>query len=171
MKSISFGDPLQAMWDRDRKISKENFCRKRKATGCIYLPGSDFCEAEGHFSMRSCLQDAVINSAPRIGKFIDKKELYRQCPPRRVKDSNISEIENTSCVRNVMEVTTVSGIERVPWGAASILRRVNDGVFICTCNIQSVEYECWKKHAFVYVSHFKPLHQSKCCGVERQSSI
>ena len=63
--------------------------------------------------MRSCLQDAVINSAPRIGNFIDKKELYRQCPPRRVKDSNISEIENTSCVRNVMEVTVVSGIERV----------------------------------------------------------
>ena len=89
--------------------------------------------------MRSCLQDAVINSAPRIGKFIDKQELYRQCPPRRVKDSNISEIENTSCVRNVMEVTVVSGIERLPWVPASILRRVKDGVFICTCNVKSDE--------------------------------
>ena len=64
--------------------------------------------------MRSYLQDAVINSAPRIGTFIKKQELYIHCPPRRVKDSNISEIENTSCVRNVMEVTTVSVIERVP---------------------------------------------------------
>ena len=89
--------------------------------------------------MRSCLQDSVINSAPRIGKYIDQQELYRQCPPRKMKDSNISEIENTSCVRNVTEVTPVSGIEREPWGAACILRRVNDVVFICTCNVQSDE--------------------------------
>ena len=86
--------------------------------------------------MRSCLQDSVINSAPRIGKYIDQQELYRQCPPRRVKYSNISEIENTSCVRNVMEVTPVSRIEIEPWGAACIMRRVNDGVFICSCNVQ-----------------------------------
>ena len=60
--------------------------------------------------MKSCSQDAVINSAPRIGKYIDKQELYRQFPPRKVKDTNISEIENTSCVRNVMKVTPVYGI-------------------------------------------------------------
>ena len=78
--------------------------------------------------MRSCLQDAVINSAPRIGKYINKLELYIQCPPRRVKDSHISEIENSSCVRNFMNVIPVSGIYQVAWGAASILRTVNDGV-------------------------------------------
>ena len=27
------------------------------------------------------------------------------------------------------------------------------------------KYKCWTKHAFVYDSHFKPLHQNKCCGV------
>ena len=86
--------------------------KKRKITRCIYLPGSGFREAEGNLSMRSCLQDAVINSAPRIGKFINKQELYRQCPPRRVKDSHISEIENTSCVRNFMNVTPVLGIKK-----------------------------------------------------------
>ena len=109
------------MFERNRKMTKDNFGRKRKATGCIYLPGSDFCEAEGHLSIRSCLQYDVINSAPRIGKYIDQQELYRQCPTRKVKDSNISEIENTSCVRNVMKVTPVSGIEREPWGASCIL--------------------------------------------------
>ena len=66
------------MFDRDRKMANDNFGRKRKAAGCIYLPGSDFREAEDHLSMRSCLQDAVINSAPRIGKYINKQELYRQ---------------------------------------------------------------------------------------------
>ena len=40
-----------------------------------------------------------------------------------------------------------------------------DGVFICTCNVKSDEYNFWTKHAFVYDSHFKTLHQSKCCGV------
>ena len=133
MRKYSCCDTLQAMFDRDRKVAKDNFGRKRKATGCIYLPESEFREAEGNLSMRSCLQDAIISCAPRIVKFINKQEIYRQCPPRRLKDSHISEIENTSCVRNVMDVTVVSGIERVPWGPASILRRVNGGVFIFTC--------------------------------------
>ena len=60
--------------------------------------------------MRSCLQDAVINSAPRIGKFINIQELYRQCPPRKVRNSNISEIEDSAFVRNVMNITPLLGI-------------------------------------------------------------
>ena len=92
MIKYSCFDPLQAMFDRDRRVAKENSGRKIKGTGCIHLPGSGFHEAGGHFSMSSCLQVAVINSAPRIGKYIDKQELYRQCPPRKVKDINISEI-------------------------------------------------------------------------------
>ena len=82
-----------------------------------------------------------------------------------MKDSHISEIKNSSCVKNVMNMTPVLGIERVAWDAASILRTVNDGVFICTCNVKSDEYNFWTKHAFVYDSHCKPLHQTKCCGV------
>ena len=53
---------------------------------------------------------------------------------------------------NVIEVTPVSGIEIEPWGAACIMRRVNDGVFIYTCNVQSDEYNCWTKmHLFMTV--------------------
>ena len=66
------GDPIQKMWDRYRKISGDNLGRKIKSTGFIYLPGSKFLEAEGNLSMRSCLQDAVIYSAPRIVKYIKK---------------------------------------------------------------------------------------------------
>ena len=57
--------------------------------------------------MRSCLQDAVINYAPSIERYINKLELYRQCPPRRVKGTKMSETENASCARNVMRVTPV----------------------------------------------------------------
>ena len=91
--------------------------------------------------MKSCLQYYDINSATRIGKYISKLELYRKCPPRRVKDKKMSEIENISCVRIIMKVTPVSGIERETWGAASILRIVNYGVYICTC---SVRYDYYK---------------------------
>ena len=63
-----------------------------------------------------------------------------------------------------MKVTPVSRIKREPWVTASILRRVNNGVYICTCSVISDEYKCKTKHVFVYDSHFKDLHQSKCCG-------
>ena len=121
------------MWDRDKKIARHNSGRKIKPTGYIYLPESNVFEAEGNLMTRICLQDAVINSAPRIGKYINKLELYRQYPPRKVKDKKMSEIENTSCVKNVMRVSSVYGIEIEPWGVAIILRRVNYGVYICTC--------------------------------------
>ena len=140
-RCISCGDPLHELWDRDRKTARDKFGKKRKSTG-FFLPGSEFHEAEGHLSMRSCLQDAVINSAPRIGKYIYNQELYRHSPPRKLKHTNISEIENTSCVRNVMKMTPVSVIETEPWGVAFIIIIVNDGVFICTCNIKSDEYNC-----------------------------
>ena len=136
-RCISFGDPIHKLWDRDRKIAKENFGKKIKSTGFMFFPGSYFREAEGRLSIRSCLQDAVINSAPSIGKYIDKNELYRQCPPRKVKYSNISEIENTSCVRNVMKVTQVYLIQIETWVAACIMIIVNDVMFICTCNVRS----------------------------------
>ena len=116
----------------------------------IYPSGSTFCEAKGHWKMRSFLQYAAINSAPRIGTYINKLELCRQCPPRRVKDTRMSKIENISCVRNVMRVTPVSGIEREPWVKASILRRVNDGVYICTCSFKSDQYKCKTKHSFIF---------------------
>ena len=76
-------------------------------TGYIYFPGSKYLEAAGHFNLRSCLQYAVIDSAPIIGKYTNTIELYNQCPPRRVKDTQMIKIENTLCVRSVMNVTPV----------------------------------------------------------------
>ena len=76
MRCTSFGDPLHELWDRDRKTARDKFGKKRKSTRFIYVSGSELYESEGHLSMRSYLQDAVINSAPRIGKYIDKQELY-----------------------------------------------------------------------------------------------
>ena len=63
-----------------------------------------------------------------------------------------------------MNITPISGREEVKWGAASILRTLNDGVYICVCNVQNVKYYLWTKHAFFYDSHYKPLHRTECCG-------
>ena len=90
--------------------------------------------------------------------------MYIQCPTRRVKDKNRFEIKNSSCVRNAMRVNPAFGIEIEPWGAACMMRKVNYRVYICICNVKSDEYKCRKKHAFVYDSHFKTFHQSKCYG-------
>ena len=60
------------------KYQEKILVGKEKPTGFIYLPGSKFCEAEGNLTTSSCLQDAIINSAPRIGKYTNKLELYRQ---------------------------------------------------------------------------------------------
>ena len=65
-------DPVHQIWDRERRTARENFVRKRKSTVFIYLTGSKICEAKGHLSMSSCLQDDVINYAPSIGKYINK---------------------------------------------------------------------------------------------------
>ena len=68
MRYTSGCDPIQQIWDRDRRIARDFFCRNRKPTESIYLPGSKFREAEGYLTMRSCLKDDVINHAPSIGK-------------------------------------------------------------------------------------------------------
>ena len=65
-------DPIQAMLDRNFKEKKQNFGRKRKSTGCIFLSGSGLRDAVGNYKLRSCLHDAVINAAVRIGKNINK---------------------------------------------------------------------------------------------------
>ena len=44
-------NPLQSMLDIDFKVARQNFGRKRKPTGCIFLSGSGFREAEGNSKM------------------------------------------------------------------------------------------------------------------------
>ena len=65
------------MWDRYQRTTKEIFGRNIKSTGCIYIPGSKYREAEGHLKLMYCLQDSVINSGSRIGKYINKLEFYK----------------------------------------------------------------------------------------------
>ena len=60
-----------------------NFAKK-KPTGSIYLPVSQFHQEKISLELRLFLQDSVVNADPHIGKFINEHELYGQCPPRLV---------------------------------------------------------------------------------------
>ena len=86
--------------------------RKRKSIGCVLITGSPYRDAEGSPQHRSCLHDAIINSAPRIGENIDQSELYRQFSPRRVMDTTIEELEKWECVSSVINIAPVLNIER-----------------------------------------------------------
>ena len=53
---------------RYTRIRRSDSGRKRKATGYVLLTGSPYCDYEGSSQLISCLHDAIINSAPRIGE-------------------------------------------------------------------------------------------------------
>ena len=130
---------------------------------CVHV--TQVRESGVHLKLNLCLHGAIINYAPRIGNYINKKESYIQFPEKRLKDTNINEIKNNAYVYYVMTVTPILKINKVHWTANSILRKVYERVHICTCSVQSSYYHIKTNHAFVYYIHFKPLHQQKCCGV------
>ena len=52
---------------KDTIIHRTYSGRKRKATGYVYITGSPYRDAEGSSQPRSCIHDAIIDAAPRIG--------------------------------------------------------------------------------------------------------
>ena len=52
---------------KDTRIRQTYSGRKQKATGYVYITDSPYRDAEGSSQLRSCIHDAIINYAPRIG--------------------------------------------------------------------------------------------------------
>ena len=52
---------------KDTRICQTYSGRKRKATVYVYITGSPYRDAEGPSQLITCLHDAIINAAPRIG--------------------------------------------------------------------------------------------------------
>ena len=63
-----------------------------------------------------------------------------------------------------MNLTPALKIEIQKWGANSIVLNVDDGVYICTCNVKNVERRYKTSHAFAYDSNLKPSGQKQSCG-------
>ena len=49
-------------------------------------------------------------------------------------------------------------------GAMGILMIIDDGVYVCICNVYSSVFKEITQHAFVYDSHFSTRNKSECCG-------
>ena len=49
-------------------------------------------------------------------------------------------------------------------GAMGILLVIDDGVYICICNVYSYVFRENTQHAFLYEIHFSTLEKSECCG-------
>ena len=85
--------------------------------------------------------------------------MYNQLPIRIMKDTKMIEIENTICDGSVKNVNPEFQIEKELWGAAIILRKVNNRVYICSCSARYDEYMCKKKHTF-----FTTVTSNYCIG-------
>ena len=63
-----------------------------------------------------------------------------------------------------MSILPVNIIERKKWGANSILRKINNGVYIFTCTVTNIDKKYTTDHAFVYNIFFKLFGEENCCG-------
>ena len=97
----------------------------------------------------------MTNAAPRIGGKINKFELYRQCLPRNVKDTEIKDLKKCECVSYVMTIVPVLNIDREKMGAMVILLIIDDGVYVCICTVYSHVLKKVRQHAFVHDSNFQ----------------
>ena len=91
-------------------------------------------------------------------------ELYRKCPPRRVKNAHMTELEKFKCLLSVTTITPIMKLETQKMDATRILLVIDDGVYVCICKVYSYVLKEYKSHAFIYDSHFSQLERSECCG-------
>ena len=80
----------------DTKIRWTYSGRKLNATDYVLITDYPYHDAEGSSQVRSCLHDDISNADPRIGGEIDKSKLYRQCSPRRVKETEKKSWKNVN---------------------------------------------------------------------------
>ena len=65
--------------------------------------------------LKYCLHYSFMDTAPRLGEYIDKSGLYRQCQQKLDKDTHIKEIEISDFVKMSVIIPPVMEIERQKW--------------------------------------------------------
>ena len=80
---------------------------------------------------------------------MDKLELYRQCPPRRLKDTNLAELEKCKCVSSVMTIAPIINIDRENMYDFVILLVIDDGVYVCICTVYYSVFKEYTQHTFI----------------------
>ena len=81
-----------------------------------------------------------------------------------MKDTERKELEKCESVSSIMTIAPVLNIDRSKMGTLVILMRIDDGVYVCNCNVYYYFSKQFKQHAFVYDSHFSTKEKSEYCG-------
>ena len=63
-----------------------------------------------------------------------------------------------------MTIEIILKMERKKWGYLGIIKVIDDGVFVCTCNIFYDMTKIDTSHAFVYDSHSEQKEMIECCS-------
>ena len=134
-------------------------CKRRKgilgscesvSLGYIDLEVSE--KQEGN--IRSCIQDAFINAGFLFGKDISK-QLYKEVPPKRTKNTQLREILKSSVIKENFLFPPIQHFTNKKGGNEWLLLRyyVGTGVYIVYCTVES-QKKVQEYHAFVYDSNF-----------------
>ena len=86
---------------------------------------------------------------------LNKFELYRQCLPRNVKDTEIKDLKKCECASYVMTIVPVLNIEREQMGTLVIILKIDYGVYVCICTIYTSILKQFTQQAFIYEIHFQ----------------
>ena len=63
-----------------------------------------------------------------------------------------------------MTIAPVLNIDRSKMGTLVILLKINDGVYVCNCNVYTYVLKYFTQHTFVYDSNFSTKYRSEYCG-------
>jgi hypothetical protein len=142
--------------DQDGSTSARNANRQKKSKNTnVKKPrrGLDIPGVKVAGNRSSCMQDAVLNGAGRLGVDLCKDVLYRAVKPRKLKGTSLGEIEAAECVDCVLRFKYVPQMHQLKGGVAyNLLQILDDGVFLVTAESNGKQDI---PHAFVYDSGFR----------------
>ena len=132
---------------KNAQKKKEWAAKVSKEARAGYLPVLNVDKSTG--PKRSCMQDAVIIAAKRVGASIDRKQLLKEVPPCKTKDTSFVKIEGAPCVKAAIDFEHVK-VEGIKGGKeAALLSIVDGGVYFVMAHVIGAQ-NC--NHAFVYDS-------------------
>ena len=132
---------------KNAQKKKEWAAKVSKEARAGYLPVLNVDKSTG--PKRSCMQDAVIIGAKRVGASIDRKQLLKEVPPCKTKDTSFVKIEGSPCVKAAIDFEHVK-VEGIKGGKEAALLSIEDGgVYLVMAHVIGAQ-NC--NHAFVYDS-------------------
>ena len=146
--------------EREQQQKKgEEEVQKQGPTGYVDLKGVKRVIGG---DLRSCLHDAVLNGALRVGAPLEKEELYENVPPKRTTDTPLWDVLQASCVQRVLTFKKQDFFREKGGPEYALLKNTSGDVFLVLCTVQGFSEKT--EHTFVYDSGFWRADEPTCLG-------